>query len=459
MRSKNIFIRLAKGRALTNELRLMFRLALPLMFGELSSMLMRVTSAMMLGKIGETELAAQSAGDVIYVLSMLLVWGAVRILPSPIAEAHELKDGKKLKTLLLACIYLFGSFILLGSLVLYSGISLFHLLKQDPSVSVIAVEYLNYILLIFPTVILWALLVNIADALNYVRITMIVSFIGFGTNTFLNWLLIFGHWNFPKWGMNAVAINIGSAHAIMCIILFVFLFRQKSLYYIREAIISSREVWHQFLRFLALGFPSGVQIVVEVAAFSVGTIIIGQISKTEQAANQIALNLSSLTFVTILGTSTAGMIRVGQSLAHQSRVRIWLAGVSNLVLSCLIILIPMILFCCFPEKIAALYVNDPTVIRVAASLLVLASGFQLADAVQASSISLLRAVGDVVVPSFFSIGSFWVVGVPLGYWLAVVQGWKANGIWVGYLVALIIQAFLFAKRFFYFTKTYNNNKT
>lgn len=455
MKLKNIITRLWEGRALRREFRLMFRLALPLMLGEMSSMLMRVVSTMMLGRVGKLELAAQSLGDVIYVSSMLLVWGSVRILPSPIAEAHELKDGKRLKTLIGACVYLLGAFGLICSLLLGIGIWVFPMLRQDPSVGSLATQYLHYILMVFPTVVLWAMLVNIADALNYVRITMIVSFLGLLIDTLANWLLIFGNLGCPKMGLNGVAVSIGIAHACMCLILASFLYRQEALYYARNAIINTTEVWYQFLRFLKVGIPSGLQIIVEVAAFSMGTVIIGQISATQQAANQIALNLVSLTYVTILGTSTAGMIRVGQGLAYKSRVRIWLAGVANITLSSLIMLIPMALFCLIPEKIAAIYVQDSAVIAVATTLLVVGSGFQLADAVQASAISLLRAVGDVLVPSFLSIASFWVVGVPLGYWLAVVQGWNAVGIWVGYLVALIIQAFLFAKRFFYFTKTYS----
>lgn len=457
MKSRNIFIRLLEGRTLKREFRLMLRLALPLMLGEMSSMLMRVVSTMMLGRVGKIELAAQSVGDVIYVLSMLLVWGSVRILPSPIAEAHELKDGKRLKTLIGACIYLLSAFAIICSSLLAVGIWLFPMLKQDPSVSRIATEYLHYILLVFPTVVFWAMLVNIADALNYVRITMTIAFLGLLIDIFSNWLFIFGNWGFPKMGLNGVAVSIGIAHGSMGVILASFLYQQEALLYVRKAIVNSKEVWHQFLHFLKLGIPSGLQIIVEVAAFSIGTVIIGQISATQQAANQIALNLVSLTYVTILGTSTAGMIRVGQGLAHKSRIRIWLAGVANIMLSSLIMLIPMALFCIIPEKIASLYVKDNAVIAVASTLLMIGSGFQLADAVQASSISLLRAVGDVLAPSFMSIASFWVVGVPLGYWLAIELGWNAVGVWVGYLVALIIQAFLFAKRFFYFTSTYSTS--
>jgi multidrug resistance protein, MATE family len=60
----------------------------------------------------------------------------------------------------------------------------------------------------------------------------------------------------------------------------------------------------------------------------------------------------------------------------------------------------------------------------------------------------LRSLNDIKVPSLLSFVAFWIIGIPLGYWLAVHQGWHAKGIWVGYLVALIIQAVLFLWRFF-----------
>ena len=105
-------------------------------------------------------------------------------------------------------------------------------------------------------------------------------------------------------------------------------------------------------------------------------------------------------------------------------------------------------FLLFPGSIVGLYINDPAVISIATTLVFFAGLFQLADAMQLASISMLRSLNDVFKPSLISFISFWLIGLPIGYWLAVHQGWNAKGIWVGYLVALIIQAGLFMRRFF-----------
>jgi multidrug resistance protein, MATE family len=101
-----------------------------------------------------------------------------------------------------------------------------------------------------------------------------------------------------------------------------------------------------------------------------------------------------------------------------------------------------------PRMLAGLYIQDEAVLSVAVTLMFFGALFQLADATQATSISLLRALNDVLTPSVLSFIAFWVIGMPLGYWLAHEQGWNAKGIWIGYLVALVIQAILFVRRFF-----------
>ncbi len=418
------------------------------MLGELSSMLMGLAGTMMIGHLGETALAAYGIASVLFVMSMLLIWGGVRMLPTPIAEAHELRDGIRVRTLLHAGMWLCVFFVLVACPVLWLGIQNFELLQQDPEVAALAVDYLKIMVYSMPALILFAILVNFADAFSYVRLTMVLSFCGLALDVFLNWLFIFGKFGLPQMGINAIAMNTGIVHALMTIVLFAVIWRRADLRYFRECRTSLQAVWKQAQSFIKYGIPSALQIMVEFAAFGAGTIIIGQISKTEQAAHQIAINLISVTYVTIMGVSTAGMIRVGQALAYKSRVRVWMAGVSTIGLALLIMLLPTFLFLFFPGSIVALYIDDPAVISIATTLVFFAGLFQMADAMQASSISLLRSLNDVLKPSVISFVAFWMIGLPIGYWLAVHQGWNAKGIWMGYLIALIIQAGLFLRRFF-----------
>lgn len=442
------FLRLFRGPILRAELSKTFWLALPLMLGELSTMLMGLAGTLMTGHLGETALAASGVASVVYVMSMLLVWGSIRMIPTPVAEAHELRDGEKVRTLLSAGLLLALLLTIICVSLLWFGVQHFDWLKQDPEVSRLAVGYLKIIIYSMPVLILFAVLVNFMDAFTYVRLTMYLSFFGLALDVTLNWLFMFGHFGLPRLGINAIAMNTGISHAVMTAVLAWVLWRKGELQYFRSARTNLQAVWQQTQRFIRYGMPSALQIMVEFAAFGAGTIIIGQISKTEQAAHQIAINLISATYITIMGVSTAGMIRIGQALAYKIRVRIWLAGVSTMVLAMLIMIVPTLAFLCVPGSIVWLYIDDPNVIGIATSLVFLAGFFQLADAAQASSISLLRALNDVLVPSAISFIAFWLIGLPFGYWLAVHQGWNAKGIWIGYLIALIIQAVWFVSRFF-----------
>jgi MATE family multidrug resistance protein len=442
------FLRFWRGNRFLPEFKATFRLALPLMLGELSSMLMGLAGTVMVGHLGETALAAYGISSVVFVLSMLLIWGGVRMVPTPVAEAHELKDGEKVRTLLHAGLWLSVFFMLAAIPILWLGTRNFDLLRQDPAVSVLAVSYLHTMIYSMPALILFAILVNFADAFGYVRLTMVLSFGGLAIDILLNWIFIFGKFGMPAVGINAIAVNTGITHALMTIVLFFVIWKRGDLRYFRECRTTIQAVWTQTKSFIQYGIPSALQIMVEFAAFGIGTVIIGQINKTEQAAHQIAINLISVTYVTIMGVSTAGMIRVGQALAYQSRIRVWMAGVSTLGLAMLIITLPTLAFLLFPGSIAGLYIDDPAVVSIAATLVFFAGLFQMADATQAASISLLRSLNDVVRPSVISLVAFWLIGVPIGYWLAVHQGWNAKGIWMGYLIALIIQAVLFLRRFF-----------
>jgi MATE family multidrug resistance protein len=441
-------LRFVRGPLLRSELSKTFSLALPLMLGELSSMLMGLAGTMMTGHLGETALAASGVASVIFVISMLIVWGSIRMIPTPVAEAHELSDAQKVRTLLGAGFLMGLMLTVVSCSLLWLGIQNFSLLKQDPEVAAMAVGYLKIVVFSMPVMIFFAVLVNFADAFSFVRLTMVVSFLGLVLDVTLNWLFLFGHFGLPALGINAIAINMGVTHAVMILVLLVAMLRAPALQYFRKVQTDMKAIWAQTMEFLRSGIPSALQIMVEFAAFGGGTIIIGQINRTEQAAHQIAINLISVTYVTIMGVSTAGMIRVGQALAYKSRVRIWLAGISTITLAMLIMLVPTAAFLLFSHGIVNLYIADPQVVGIAATLVFFAGLFQLADAAQASSISLLRALNDVKLPSLISFVAFWLVGIPLGYWLAVTQGWNAKGIWVGYLVALMIQAIWFVSRFF-----------
>jgi MATE family multidrug resistance protein len=251
----NPLLRFWRGKRFPSELSGTFRLALPLMLGELSSILMGLAGTVMIGQLGETALAAYGIASVLFVMSMLLIWGGVRMIPTPVAEAHELRDGVRVRTLLHAGMWLSVFFVLVASPLLWLGIQCFDLLKQDPEVTILAVEYLKIMLYSRPALILFAVLVNFADAFSYVRLTMVLSIAGLALDVFLNWVFIFGKFGLPKMGINAIAMNTGITHLLLAMILLIVIWRKKDLQYFRDARTSLNAVWTQTKSFIQYGIP------------------------------------------------------------------------------------------------------------------------------------------------------------------------------------------------------------
>ena len=156
------------------------------------------------------------------------------MIPTPVAEAHELKDGQRMRTLITAAIILSVFFMVVGCTLMWFGTRYFYLLGQDLEVERLALDYLNIIIVGMPMLVLMAMLFSFADAFEYVRLTMWVSFFGLGLDVFLNWLFIYGNWGMPRMGIRAVAMNTGISNAVIFTLLLSLLWRKKDLQYIRH---------------------------------------------------------------------------------------------------------------------------------------------------------------------------------------------------------------------------------
>jgi MATE family multidrug resistance protein len=100
-----------------------------------------------------------------------------------------------------------------------------------------------------------------------------------------------------------------------------------------------------------------------------------------------------------------------------------------------------------PERIAGLYTADGAVIGLAAQLLILAGLFQFSDGLQVAAAGALRGLKDTRVPMLITTFAYWVVGMPVGWWLAFRGGLGARGMWMGLIAGLSMAALLLTARF------------
>jgi MATE family multidrug resistance protein len=213
----------------------------------------------------------------------------------------------------------------------------------------------------------------------------------------------------------------------------------------------------QYVAILKVGLPSGFQYFFEVGAFATAAIIIGWIGKSEQAAHTLAINLASLTYMVATGISAGTGIAVGDAFGRKNRMDMVFAGKSGIMLGGLFMAFCAILFTVFNQFIVTTSVNDLEVQQITAGLLFIAAMFQLSDGVQAVSLGALRGLSDTKIPTVITIIAYWVIGIPVGYYMAFSLNLGLYGIWYGLSIGLTFSAVLLCIRFVKEAKTMNLN--
>ena len=192
----------------------------------------------------------------------------------------------------------------------------------------------------------------------------------------------------------------------------------------------------------------------EVGFFISGIWVCGIIGINYQAANQIALNLSSLTFMVALGLSVAATIRVGNQKGLNDYKNLKRIAISIYLITILIELVFALIFIFFSDLLPWLYLDNnssPDVLEtvtLASKLLIVVALFQIFDGVQIVAQGALRGIQDVKIPSIICFLSYIVFGIPIMIYLGLYTELKATGVWSGFLSGLLIASILLSIRFF-----------
>ena len=291
------------------------------------------------------------------------------------------------------------------------------------------------------------------NALEQTKVAMFLSLISMPINVLLNWIMIYGNWGFPRMELEGAGwATLISRILIAIALLWVVLTNER----FKEYIDLRKEAWKinlvSFVQILKLGIPSGLQFGLEVGAFAISGIMIGWFGATQQAAHQIALNIASFTFMIIMGLSTAGSIRISNALGRGNILQMRNIGLSTLTVGLAYGFITGLLFIVFHNYLPLIFNQNTEVVSLAAHLLIFAAIFQISDSTQAIGIGLLRGMKDVTIPTVSVIIAYWVIGLPLGYYLGVKYDMKATGMWIGLVIGLTVSSILLNIRFHTHTK-------
>jgi len=423
-------------------------LAFPIILGEVAQMSLGIIDTAMVGAVSYKQLAA--AALVMSVINIPYVFGiGITISVSQmVSMAHGRRDGK------LVSHYLYNGFWLcaISALIISLAIELsknilFHL-DQDPVVARLALPYLQIMGWSVIPMLLFLALKQFTDGLERTKTAMILSLSAIPINAFLNWLLIYGNWGFPRMELVGAGWGTFITRVLIFIVLgLIVLHHHTFRRYVAVRSIVWKLKWKTIKELLEIGIPSSFQITMEAGAFAISGILIGTIGAVEQAAHQIALSLASLTFMVSMGLSQASSIRTSNTFGRKDWPLISLIGKSTLIMALIYGTFCAVIFILFRHQLPYVFNDDREVVSMAAYLLLFAALFQISDSTQSISAGLLRGIKDVKIPTFFIAIAYWAIGIPVGCLLAFYYKMGAAGIWMGFITGLTFSAAFLTFRF------------
>lgn len=424
------------------------KLAGPIILGELAQMALNLIDTAMVGAVSYKQLAAAALVMSVVNIPFIFGIGMTMSISQMVAMAHGRNDRLKVSH------YFFNGFWLsAGTAVLIclglemSKDVLFHL-RQDPEVATLAVPFMRITSISLVPMLLFMALKQFTDGLEHTRTAMLLSLSALPLNAFLNWLLIFGNWGFPRLELVGAAWGTLITRTLVFLALGIVIVSHKRF---RRYVAVRRGQWKlsrsTMRELLRIGVPSSLQAGMEVGVFAVSAILVGTIGAVEQAAHQIAMNCAAFTFMVSMGLAQGGSIRVSNNYGRNDWHRIRLIGKSSLLTALAYGTLCCLLFIAFRRQLPYLFNDNQAVVVMASTLLLLAAVFQISDATQAVSVGLLRGAKDVKTPTLFVGIAYWVVGLPAGYFLAFHLGFGAAGIWAGLILGLSMVSVLLSRRF------------
>ncbi|TDP60716.1 MATE family efflux transporter [Flavobacterium dankookense] len=445
----------------TKEFAYNIKLAYPVVLGMVGHTLIGIVDNIMVGKLGSTELAAVSLGNSLIFVAMSIGIGFSTAITPIIAEADAEGNTSKIRSAfhngLFLCTVL--GILLFGLVVLAKPIM--ELLQQPKEVIELAKPFLDWVAFSLIPLVMYQGYKQFADGLSMTKYSMYAIIMANVLHVFINYLLIYGIWIFPKMGIVGAALGTVISRIAMVVFMHVILSRKEKLKHYFHGFSFAEIQKSTIKKIVNLGLPSAMQMLFEVVLFTAAIWLCGSIGKTSQAANQIALSLASLTFMFAMGLSVVSMIRISNQKGLNDYKQLIIVARSIFLLAIIIEIIFALLFVAFHTILPHLFLNmenqsqlldNNEVISIAAKLLLVAAIFQISDGIQVVVLGALRGLQDVKIPMYITFVAYWIFGFPISYYLGLKTDLGAVGVWIGLLAGLTVAAIFLYLRFNYLTK-------
>jgi MATE family multidrug resistance protein len=433
--------------AYIREIRPTLTLAIPIMVGQVSQMLMGLTDSVMIGHTGTVPLAASSFGGnvfgVFYVLSIGLMLPVSVYVSRARGGGRPHECGEYLRHGLALALF-FG--VIETALILALGYRL-EWFRQPAEVLAIVQPFYGLIGTSLTPVLVYLALRQFAEAMGRPWVPMFIMLAGVGLNAGLNWVFIYGHLGAPALGLAGAGISTLVSRTVGALALYLWLRLDGTLRAALPVKWFAPLSGARLREMLHLGLPASGMLLFESGAFSGAAIMMGWLGTVPLAAHQIAISCASTTFMFLLGLSSSAAMRISAAVGAGERHRLRPIGFGALGLGALLAAGFMVIYFAAGRTISQWFVHDAQVIALATQLLVVTALFQLFDGGQVIGAAILRGLSDVKIPAIITFVAYWVIAIPGGYLLGVKGSFGALGIWGALAAGLAFAAIFLAWRF------------
>ena len=423
---------------LAREVAATFHLSWPLVVANVATNAMNVTDIMMLGWLSPKALAAGALGFNLY-LPLLIFGIGVVSAASPVVARMVGADRNDIEGPRRAAHHTFVSVAILSVpmwIVLLNARTILTALGEPPELAADASTYLHGLQWALAPSLLFFALRSVFAALDRPGPTLLAGLLAVGVNALGNWLLIFGHYGFPAWGIFGSGIATCVSQSFMMLILAAYAFMDRHLARYRLFRGPWRFDWRSFREIWRLGAPIGATIVFEVSIFAASVLLMGLISVASLEAHAIVFQIASFAFMVPLGVGQAATVRVGHAFGARDRTAVSRAGWAafGLVLAFMVVsaatmlLLPRLLISPFVDVAAP---ANAEIVALAQQFLRVAALFQLFDGAQVAAAGMLRGLYDARAPMLIALAGYWGLGLPTGAALAFLTPLAGLGLWIG----------------------------
>lgn len=433
----------------TNET---LKVALPVMVTQVGQVSVNLFDNIIVGKLlGAQALASVSLGNAVFFSIFVLALGFSFAIPPLVSQAHARHKHERINSVFRhGFVINVGIGILLMTLLLLA-LPLLYYMEQPEEIIPDTISFLSIMAVTMIPFMAFQTLREVSEGLSYTIGVTKATIAGNVINIILNYVFIKGMFGLEPMGVKGSALATLIARIFMMVFLyFILLNHSTTKKYIQEFSLQiskfSKSMFHKMIK---IGLPTALQMFFEVTAFAGAAFICGLISARDIASHQIALSMASFTFNLCIGFSVASTVMVGRKLGEKNFVAVRNVGINNLKITLIFMAFCGAVFIAGKNILPTFFTKkeDFEVIALASKLMIIAALFQLSDGIQVTALGALRGLQDVKIPSIITFVAYWIITIPLGYFLCVTMKMGAFGMWIALGLGLTISAVLLVIRF------------